>query len=149
MGTKSFTEDEYERSREYLLKAMDNVPSEDAAGVPPILRLVAHVYLNFRKYFHGLLGSFHLVPCRLLGVLFRLLRMQVITRVGSAQLTEDMLWVFVRLTLTYFSFNNFGADGRLEDLLVSRLSFLFGYDLRHSCTLFWLKCLKHDNCLIA
>ncbi|KAL5963743.1 Exportin-4 [Taenia solium] len=51
----------------------------------------------------------------LFGTLFRLLRMQVSSRVGSAQLTEDTLWVFVRLTLTYFSCNHFaGPEGHLN-----------------------------------
>ncbi|VDD75762.1 unnamed protein product, partial [Mesocestoides corti] len=49
----------------------------------------------------------------LFGVLFRLLSLQVSSRIGSAQLTEDSLWVFVRLTLTYFSSNN--PNGHLED----------------------------------
>ncbi len=44
-------------------------------------------------------------PCRLFGVLFRLLRLQVSNHIGSAQLTEDSLWVFVRIALTYLSVN--------------------------------------------
>ncbi len=56
-------------------------------------------------------------PCRLFGVLFRLLRLQVSNHIGSAQLTEDSLWVFVRIALTYLSVNvPAGTDCRLEDL---------------------------------
>ena len=38
VGEKSFTEEQYENSRVYLMKAMDNSPWEDNALVPPILR---------------------------------------------------------------------------------------------------------------
>ncbi len=56
-------------------------------------------------------------PFRLFGVLFRLLRLQVSNHIGSAQLTEDSLWVFVRIALTYLSVNvPAGTDCRLEDL---------------------------------
>lgn len=62
----------------------------------------------------GLVIPFPLLP-RLFGTLFRLLRMLASSRVGSAQLTEDTLWVFVRLTLTYFSCDHFaGPEGHLD-----------------------------------
>uniref|UniRef100_A0A158R7H6 Mon2_C domain-containing protein n=1 Tax=Taenia asiatica TaxID=60517 RepID=A0A158R7H6_TAEAS len=89
MGPRSFSVNQFENCRNYLINATENTPCNEADGVPPLLRLF--------------------------GTLFRLLRMQVSSRVGSAQLTEDTLWVFVRLTLTYFSSNHFaGPEGHLD-----------------------------------
>ncbi|KAL5106931.1 Exportin-4 [Taenia crassiceps] len=89
IGPRSFTVEQFENCQNYLIKAMENIPCDETDGVPSLLRLF--------------------------GTLFRLLRMQVSSRVGSAQLTEDTLWVFVRLTLTYFSCNHFaGPEGHLD-----------------------------------
>ncbi|VDM32657.1 unnamed protein product [Hydatigera taeniaeformis] len=89
MGPRSFTLEQFENCRDYLVKATENIPCNETEGVPPLLRIF--------------------------GTLFRLLRMQVSSRIGSAQLTEDTLWVFVRLTLTYFSYNHFaGPEGNLD-----------------------------------
>uniref|UniRef100_A0A5K3FBR1 SpoU_methylase domain-containing protein n=1 Tax=Mesocestoides corti TaxID=53468 RepID=A0A5K3FBR1_MESCO len=86
-GPETFTSEEFERCHQYLVKATENTPFTGPQSVPSLLRLF--------------------------GVLFRLLSLQVSSRIGSAQLTEDSLWVFVRLTLTYFSSNN--PNGHLED----------------------------------
>uniref|UniRef100_A0A0X3PCL1 Exportin-4 n=2 Tax=Schistocephalus solidus TaxID=70667 RepID=A0A0X3PCL1_SCHSO len=46
---------------------------------------------------------------RLFSVLFRLFRLQVSSRVGSAQLTEDTFWLMSRLAITYL------ANSQVED----------------------------------
>ncbi|KAH9278204.1 Exportin-4 [Echinococcus granulosus] len=89
IGPRSFTVEQFEHCRNYIISATENTPCIGTDGVPPLLRIF--------------------------GTLFRLLRMQVSSRVGSAQLTEDTLWVFVRLTLTYFSRNHLaGPEGHLD-----------------------------------